>query len=153
MLSPGGVRAEAGQADPARVTVLATARFVGEPDLILFNPQQERAELSVISSGRSGQRVISGTEPISLAPGEAKTIGYAEAFDGGIVVRADNGQPVVAALRLTGPLGDPASQSGVAAQSRSCSRRGPTRFVSSSGSAAKRTASQSPSTAVAVTAR
>jgi Family of unknown function (DUF5719) len=111
----GGIRAEAGGAEPARTIILPAGGFVGQPDLILFNPQRDRADVSVTSSGKTGQRVVSGPEPISLAPGEVKTVGFAEFEGAGAEVRSDNKEPVVATLRVTGPQGDPATVVGTAA--------------------------------------
>ena len=47
--SPGGVRAESGQADSARATVLPAARFVGEPDLAVGNAPIGKAGFATLT--------------------------------------------------------------------------------------------------------
>jgi hypothetical protein len=117
--SSGGIRAEAGGAEPARTTILPAGGLVGQPDLILFNPQRERADVSVTSSGKTRQRVVSGPEPISLAPEEVKTVGFTDFSGTGMVLRSDNKEPVVGTVRVTGPQGDPATVVGTADAARS----------------------------------
>jgi hypothetical protein len=98
--------------------VLPAGGFVGEPDLILFDPGKDRADLTVTSSGKTGARVVSGSEPVSLAPAEVKTVAFPDFPGAGTVVQSDNRQPVVAAVRVRGPSGDLATVSGSASGSR-----------------------------------
>jgi hypothetical protein len=107
--SAGGLRSEAGGAEPAQTTALPASGFVGQPELIVFNPQVDGADVSVLSSGRTGQRLVSGPGSLSLGPSEVKTLSFADFPGSGAVVQADNKEPIVATLRVTGPQGDPAT--------------------------------------------
>jgi Family of unknown function (DUF5719) len=107
--SANGIRSETGTAQPAESTALPASGFVGPPELILLNPQADRADVSVLSSGRTGQRLVSGPDLLSLAPGEVRTLSFPDFPGSGAVVQADNKQPVVATMRVTGPQGDPAT--------------------------------------------
>jgi len=111
--SAGGIRAETGSAQPAQSTLLPAASFAGQPDVILYNPQTDPADVSVLSSGRTGQRVVSGATSVSLGPDQVKTLAFADFPGTGAVVRSDNKQPVVAAMRVTGQQGDPATVVGL----------------------------------------
>jgi hypothetical protein len=117
--SAEGIRAETGSAQPAQTTVLPAAAFAGQPDVILFNPQTDPADVSVLSSGRTGQRVVPGTTSVSLGPDQVKTLGFSDFPGSGAVVRSDNKQPVVAAMRVTGLQGDPATVVGATDAARS----------------------------------
>jgi uncharacterized protein DUF5719 len=117
--SAGGIRAETGGAEPAQSTVLPAAGFVGQPDVIMFNPQTDPADVSVLSSGRTGQRVVSGATSVSLGPDQVKTIAFAEFPGSGAVVRSDNKEALVATMRVTGPSGDPATVVGTTDFARS----------------------------------
>jgi hypothetical protein len=117
--SAGGIRAETGGAQPAQVTTFPAAGFVGQPEVILLNPQTDPADVSVLSSGRTGQRVVSGATSVSLGPDQVKTLAFPDFPGSGTVVRSDNKEPVVATLRVTGPQGDPATVVGAADPARS----------------------------------
>jgi hypothetical protein len=117
--SAGGIRAETGGAQPAQATIFPAAGFVGQPDVILFNPQADPADVSVLSSGRTGQRVVSGATSVSLGADQVKTLAFADFPGSGTVVRSDNKEPVVATLRVTGPQGDPATVVGAVDPARS----------------------------------
>src|SRR5439155_2681885 len=111
--SAQGIRAETGSAQPAQSTILPAAAFAGQPDVILYNPLTDPADVSVLSSGRTGQRVVSGATSVSLGPDQVKTLAFSDFPGTGAVVRSDNKQPVVAAMRVTGQQGDPATVVGL----------------------------------------
>ena len=115
-LSARGLRVEGG-AVLSRVTDIAAGGYAGTPQLILANPGATRADLSVIGSGRTGQRVVSGPDGISLAAGEVRTIDL-KGLTLGAVVQSDNHQPVCVVLRVAGPRGDEATVTGTPAASR-----------------------------------
>jgi hypothetical protein len=117
--SAGGIRAETGSAQPAQSTMLPATGFVGRPDVILFNPQTDPADVSVLSSGRTGQRVVSGATSVSLGPDQVRTLVFSNFPGSSAVVRSDNKQPVVAAMRVSGPQGDPATVVGATDAARS----------------------------------
>jgi hypothetical protein len=115
-VSSGGLRAEAG-AVPARMTEIPASGYAGPAELILSNPGETRADLTVISSSRAGQRVVSGPDGLSLAGGAVRTVEL-EGLTGAAVVQSDNRQPVGAVLRVAGPRGDQATVTGAAAPGR-----------------------------------
>jgi len=108
--TPRGLRLGAG-AVLSNVTDIPAGAYAGSGELILANPGANRADLSVIGSGRTGQRVVSGPAGISLAPGEVRTMDL-DGLTGAAVVQSDNRQPALAALRVAGPRGDQATVTG-----------------------------------------
>jgi hypothetical protein len=116
--SSAGLRAESGSAQPAQVTTLPLSGFVGQPKVILLNPQADPADVSVLSSGGTGQQIVSGASSFTLQPGAVKTLAFSQFPGSTVVVRSDNKEPVVATARAIGPLGDPATLAGAAAPSK-----------------------------------
>lgn len=110
VLSDAGLRLDGG-AVLSRVTDIPAAGYAGAAELILANPGETRAVLSVINSGRTGQRVVSGPDGIALGSGEVRTI-EVEGLTGGAIVQSDNRLPVSAVLRAVGPHGDEATVTG-----------------------------------------
>ncbi len=115
-LSARGLRLEGG-AVLSRVTDIPAGGYAGTAELILANPGTTRADLSVIGSGRTGQRVVSGPDGISLAAGEVRTIDV-KGLTLGAVVQSDNRQPICAVLRVAGPRGDEATVTGTPGAAR-----------------------------------
>lgn len=116
--TPDGIRAEAGSDTPSKSSAIPAGGYAGAAQLILYNPGQDRAEVTVVSSGRTGQKLASGPNQISLAPGEVKTVPMEGLPGAAVLVQSDNGQSIISALRLTGAGGDEATVSGVAVPSR-----------------------------------
>jgi hypothetical protein len=63
--------------------------------------------------------VVSGATSVSLGPDQVKTLAFSDFPGSGAVVRSDNKQPVVAAMRVTGLQGDPATVVGATDAARS----------------------------------
>jgi uncharacterized protein DUF5719 len=111
-----GLRAETGAAEPAEVTMLPLSGFVGPPRVILLNPQEDPADVSVLASGRTGQQVVAAT--FTLEPGTVKTLIFSDFPGSTAVVRSDNKEPIVASARATGPFGDLATLTGATTGSK-----------------------------------
>jgi hypothetical protein len=116
-LSPGGIRAEVGIPGPERQWVLPAANHDGV-SLLLMNPSDARADLSVVAQGPKRQTLISSVEGVSVAPQSVSTLAIDAVANAGILASATNQRGFVAALRLVGPNGDPAELAGTSAPSR-----------------------------------
>jgi hypothetical protein len=85
----------------------------------LLNPGDRRADLEVVAQGRSFQKLVTGLDNVSLGPGEVKSFGLGDLADGGVVVQATNGVPIVVTRRSDGESGDSATSTGEANPPRS----------------------------------
>jgi uncharacterized protein DUF5719 len=114
-LSAAGVRAEAGLFAASTRWMLPAAGESGARKLVVLNDGGTRADLSVVAQGASSQRVVSGPEGLSVGPDEVRTFESGGPRNAGLLVEATSDRPVVASLRLTGPLGDSAGLNGASA--------------------------------------
>jgi hypothetical protein len=95
----------------ARVSDLPAGGGAGSGELVLANPGLNRADLSVIASGRTAQRLLSGPNGISLAAGEVRTIDL-QGLAAATIVQSDNAQSLCAIVRVRGAGGQKTSVTG-----------------------------------------
>jgi Family of unknown function (DUF5719) len=112
VMGPDGIRGDVGVPGGTGQTALPAARYSGSPEVLLLALGEDRADLSIISAGRSAERVVSGPDQLSLSADEARTVSISGLPDAGVVVDVSGGGPVAAALRLRGTDGQVATLNG-----------------------------------------
>jgi hypothetical protein len=110
--SSEGISGEAGSPAAHTRWIIPGAAYEGPSLLALANPSSSRSDLTVSGRGRRGPLVISGIGGLSL--GSEQVLGYEVEAERpiGTVVESTNRIPIVAARRLTGTNGDPATITG-----------------------------------------
>jgi hypothetical protein len=112
VMGPDGIRGDLGAPGGSARTILPAARYAGSPEVLLLALGEDRADLSLISAGKSAERVVSGADQLSLSSNEARTVSISGLPDAGVVVDVSGGGPVAAAVRLRGTDGQLATVNG-----------------------------------------
>jgi hypothetical protein len=107
-----GLRDEAALGQPATQWVVPSGGFAAASRLVVLNAGAQRADLSVLSQGASGQQLVSGPNGLSVPAGIAQTFPVGGLANAGTVIQSTNKQPVALVLELTGPGGDAATLDG-----------------------------------------
>ena len=104
VVSPDGVRAEAGVPAASTRWILPAAGYAAPARLEVLNAGPARAVLTVVAQGSGGANTIPDATGVPIAAGTARTFDVGAVPDAGILV--DSGkEPVVVALRVAGPNG------------------------------------------------
>jgi hypothetical protein len=110
VVSPRGVRAEAGIPLPAKRAVIPAAGY-GGGSIEILNPGTRRAVMTVVAEGPSGPSAVAGASGSVVGPGSARTFDVGDQTDAGIHADAGGGATVVM-LHLSGPNGGEAAIGG-----------------------------------------
>jgi hypothetical protein len=117
VVSPSGVRAEAGIPAAATRWVMPAVGYGAPIRLAVMNAGRARGDLTVIAQGPKGPNTIPEASGVTVPAGAARTFDIGQVADAGIFLDSGKG-PLAVALRVAGPNGGQATIAGWSAPAR-----------------------------------